>query len=201
MIITAVIIITVKKVFKIQRSHRSERLYLISLWTINREQHLILNFKSVNHFKCFIRWKNLNQIRLFTISSVFSGYRIKYLNLKYLILNFNHWTIYSVSSGNRKTISLSKVLNLNNLTISLYFQVKESLNHVQVLLDHQLMDMAWSDNLTDCEENLLKVSTHLQVQFVEQKCSKMVCFAIVCQAKMLENGLFHNSLSNDYFRK
>ena len=44
-------------------------------------------------------------------------------------------------------------------------QVKESLNHVQVLLDHQLMDMAWSDNLTDCEENLLKVSTHLQVPF------------------------------------
>jgi hypothetical protein len=58
----------------------------------------------------------------------------------------------------------------------MYFQVKESLNHVQVLLDHQLMDMAWSDNLTDCEENLLKVSTHLQVQFVEQLCSKMVCF-------------------------
>ena len=44
------------------------------------------------------------------------------------------------------------------------FQVKESLNHVQVLLDHQLMDMAWSDNLTDCEENLLKLATHLQVR-------------------------------------
>jgi hypothetical protein len=57
----------------------------------------------------------------------------------------------------------------------MYFQVKESLNHVQVLLDHQLMDMAWSDNLTDCEENLLKVSTHLQVQFDEQLCSKMFC--------------------------
>ena len=24
------------------------------------------------------------------------------------------------------------------------------------------MDMAWSDNLSDCEENLLKVSTHVQ---------------------------------------
>ena len=24
------------------------------------------------------------------------------------------------------------------------------------------MDMAWSDNLADCEENLLKVSTHVQ---------------------------------------
>lgn len=41
-------------------------------------------------------------------------------------------------------------------------QVKESLSHVQVLLDHQLMDMAWSDNLIDCEENLLRVSNHLQ---------------------------------------
>ena len=41
------------------------------------------------------------------------------------------------------------------------FQVKESLTHVHVLLDHQLMDMAWSDNLSDCEENLLKVSTHV----------------------------------------
>ena len=40
-------------------------------------------------------------------------------------------------------------------------QVKESLTHVHVLLDHQLMDMAWSDNLSDCEENLLKVSTHV----------------------------------------
>lgn len=40
--------------------------------------------------------------------------------------------------------------------------MKESLSHVQVLLDHQLMDMAWSDNLIDCEENLLKVSNHLQ---------------------------------------
>ena len=38
------------------------------------------------------------------------------------------------------------------------FQVKESLTHVHVLLDHQLMDMAWSDNLADCEENLLKVT-------------------------------------------
>ena len=26
------------------------------------------------------------------------------------------------------------------------------------MLDHQLMDMAWSDNLADCEENLLKVT-------------------------------------------
>ena len=33
---------------------------------------------------------------------------------------------------------------------------------MQVLLDHQLMDMAWSDNLIDCEENLLKVSNVLQ---------------------------------------
>ena len=48
--------------------------------------------------------------------------------------------------------------------LELSFQVKESLNHVQVLLDHQLMDMAWSDNLTDCEENLLKLATHLQVK-------------------------------------
>ena len=32
---------------------------------------------------------------------------------------------------------------------------------MHVLLDHQLMDMAWSDNLSDCEENLLKVSTHV----------------------------------------
>ena len=40
--------------------------------------------------------------------------------------------------------------------------MKESLSHVQVLLDHQLMDMAWSDNLIDCEENLLRVSNHLQ---------------------------------------
>ena len=44
----------------------------------------------------------------------------------------------------------------------LFLQVKESLSHVQVLLDHQLMDMAWSDNLIDCEENLLKVSNVLQ---------------------------------------
>ena len=42
--------------------------------------------------------------------------------------------------------------------------MKESLSHVQVLLDHQLMDMAWSDNLIDCEENLLRVSNHLQQQ-------------------------------------
>ncbi len=35
---------------------------------------------------------------------------------------------------------------------------------MQVLLDHQLMDMAWSDNLIDCEENLLRVSNHLQQQ-------------------------------------
>ena len=41
-------------------------------------------------------------------------------------------------------------------------QVKESLTHVQLLLDHQLMDMAWSDNLIDCEESLLKASVHLQ---------------------------------------
>ena len=33
---------------------------------------------------------------------------------------------------------------------------------MQVFLDHQLMDMAWSDNLIDCEENLLKVSNVLQ---------------------------------------
>lgn len=31
-----------------------------------------------------------------------------------------------------------------------------------MLLDQQLMDMAWSDNLVDCEEDLLKVSTHVQ---------------------------------------
>jgi len=43
-----------------------------------------------------------------------------------------------------------------------FVKVKESLTHVHVLLDHQLMDMAWSDNLSDCEENLLKVSTHVQ---------------------------------------
>jgi len=43
-----------------------------------------------------------------------------------------------------------------------FLKVKESLSHVQVLLDHQLMDMAWSDNLIDCEENLLKVSNVLQ---------------------------------------
>jgi len=43
-----------------------------------------------------------------------------------------------------------------------FLKVKESLSHVQVLLDHQLMDMAWSDNLIDCEENLLRVSNHLQ---------------------------------------
>jgi len=42
-----------------------------------------------------------------------------------------------------------------------FLKVKESLTHVHVLLDHQLMDMAWSDNLSDCEENLLKVSTHV----------------------------------------
>ena len=42
--------------------------------------------------------------------------------------------------------------------------MKESLSHVQVLLDHQLMDMAWSDNLIECEENLLRVSNHLQQQ-------------------------------------
>ncbi len=35
------------------------------------------------------------------------------------------------------------------------------MNHVQLLLDHQLMDMAWSDNLIDCEESLLKASAHL----------------------------------------
>ena len=52
----------------------------------------------------------------------------------------------------------------NPLIFTLSYQVKESLNHVQVLLDHQLMDMAWSDNLTDCEENLLKLATHLQVR-------------------------------------
>ena len=43
----------------------------------------------------------------------------------------------------------------------LYFQVKESLNHVQQLLDHQLVDMAWSDNLIDCEESLLRASVTL----------------------------------------
>ena len=32
---------------------------------------------------------------------------------------------------------------------------------MQLLLDHQLMDMAWSDNLIECEENLLKASAHL----------------------------------------
>jgi hypothetical protein len=32
---------------------------------------------------------------------------------------------------------------------------------VQLLLDHQLMDMAWSDKLIDCEESLLKASCHL----------------------------------------
>ena len=42
--------------------------------------------------------------------------------------------------------------------------MKESLSHVQVLLDHQLMDTAWSDNLIDCEENLLRVSNHMQTQ-------------------------------------
>lgn len=47
-------------------------------------------------------------------------------------------------------------------TIVGFFQVKESLTHVQLLLDHQLMDMAWSDNLIDCEESLLKASVHLQ---------------------------------------
>ena len=39
--------------------------------------------------------------------------------------------------------------------------MKESLNHVQLLLDHQLMDMAWSDNLIECEETLLKAGVHL----------------------------------------
>jgi len=43
-----------------------------------------------------------------------------------------------------------------------FLKVKESLTHVQLLLDHQLMDMAWSDNLIDCEESLLKASVHLQ---------------------------------------
>ena len=43
-----------------------------------------------------------------------------------------------------------------------FLKVKESLSHVQVLLDHQLMDTAWSDNLIDCEENLLRVSNHMQ---------------------------------------
>ena len=38
------------------------------------------------------------------------------------------------------------------------------MSHVQVLLDHQLMDTAWSDNLIDCEENLLRVSNHMQTQ-------------------------------------
>ena len=45
-----------------------------------------------------------------------------------------------------------------------FLKVKESLSHVQVLLDHQLMDTAWSDNLIDCEENLLRVSNHMQTQ-------------------------------------
>jgi hypothetical protein len=58
--------------------------------------------------------------------------------------------------------------NIDPIISTIYFfQVKESLNHVQVLVDHQLMDMAWSDNLTDCEENFLKVSTHLQVGIAE----------------------------------
>ena len=39
--------------------------------------------------------------------------------------------------------------------------MKESLNHVQQLLDHQLVDMAWSDNLIDCEESLLRASVTL----------------------------------------
>ena len=39
--------------------------------------------------------------------------------------------------------------------------MKESLNTVQLMLDHQLMDMAWSDNLIDCEESLLRASAHL----------------------------------------
>lgn len=39
--------------------------------------------------------------------------------------------------------------------------MKESLNHVQQLLDHQLMDMAWSDKLIDYEESMLKASVHL----------------------------------------
>lgn len=30
-----------------------------------------------------------------------------------------------------------------------------------MVLDRQLMDMAWSDNLIDCEETLLKVAVHL----------------------------------------
>ncbi|TRY68483.1 hypothetical protein TCAL_01385 [Tigriopus californicus] len=42
-----------------------------------------------------------------------------------------------------------------------FLKVKESLNHVHLLLDHQLMDMAWSDNLIHCEESLLKASVHL----------------------------------------
>ncbi len=39
--------------------------------------------------------------------------------------------------------------------------MKESLTNVQLLLDHQLMDMAWSDKLIDCEESLLKASVLL----------------------------------------
>ncbi|XP_071745394.1 uncharacterized protein [Lepeophtheirus salmonis] len=39
--------------------------------------------------------------------------------------------------------------------------VKESLNAVQMLLDHQLMDMTWSDSLIECEENLLKTALQL----------------------------------------
>ena len=42
-----------------------------------------------------------------------------------------------------------------------FLKVKESLNHVQLLLDHQLMDMAWSDTLLNCEESLLQASVHL----------------------------------------
>ena len=53
-------------------------------------------------------------------------------------------------------------LLIQYLTSITCLQVKESLTHVQLLLDHQLMDMAWSDNLIDCEESLLKASVHLQ---------------------------------------
>ena len=50
----------------------------------------------------------------------------------------------------------------SDISRAFFLQVKESLTHVQLLLDHQLMDMAWSDNLIDCEESLLKASVHLQ---------------------------------------
>eukprot|EP00096_Caligus_rogercresseyi_P015908 TRINITY_DN83_c0_g5_i2.p1 TRINITY_DN83_c0_g5~~TRINITY_DN83_c0_g5_i2.p1 ORF type:complete len:776 (+),score=258.64 TRINITY_DN83_c0_g5_i2:278-2605(+) len=56
---------------------------------------------------------------------------------------------------------IKDIRRLESYQRNFFLKVKESLNAVQMLLDHQLMDMTWSENLMQCEENLLKTALQL----------------------------------------